>query len=210
MELPLAYQRRFRDVLSPVANNLEQLLKSYCSTCGHVDRIVARAKSPERFLQKASKIAEDGYPKYADPLEQIQDQIGARIVVFYLSDVDTVSATIERYLHRREATVVEPEVDEEFRYFGKHYILELPRDAVPDTLPFDAGPEVFELQIKTLFQHAWSEANHDLGYKPAMPLTAEQRRLLAYSSAQAWGADRVFDQLFREVNSGGGDALKKT
>jgi putative GTP pyrophosphokinase len=60
-------------------------------------------------------------------------------------------------------------------------------------------PGFFELQIKTLFQHAWSEADHDLGYKPGdQPLTSEQKRLIAFTSAQAWGADHIFDQLFRE------------
>ena len=60
-------------------------------------------------------------------------------------------------------------------------------------------PEFFELQVKTLFQHAWAEANHDLGYKPeGKELDQESKRLLAYASAQAWGADRVFDELFQE------------
>jgi ppGpp synthetase/RelA/SpoT-type nucleotidyltranferase len=53
--------------------------------------------------------------------------------------------------------------------------------------------------VKTLFQHAWSKADHDLGYKPgsgSTPLTSHERRKLAYTSAQAWGADHLFDELF--------------
>jgi putative GTP pyrophosphokinase len=64
----------------------------------------------------------------------------------------------------------------------------------------DTIPDFFELQIKTLFQHAWSEAHHDLGYKQepgSTPLTSEEKRKLAYTSAQAWGADHMFDELFR-------------
>jgi ppGpp synthetase/RelA/SpoT-type nucleotidyltranferase len=63
-------------------------------------------------------------------------------------------------------------------------------------------PQFFELQVKTLFQHAWSEANHDLGYKPgATPLSSSEKRQLAFTSAQAWGADHIFDELFKERQS---------
>ena len=48
-------------------------------------------------------------------------------------------------------------------------------------------PKFFELQIKTLFQHAWSEAEHDLGYKEDKHLNLDQKRRLAFTSAQAWG-----------------------
>ncbi len=89
-----------------------------------------------------------------------------------------------------------PDSEWEFGYFGKHYILLLPRDVIDPGIDQNLVPEFFELQVKTLFQHAWSEANHDLGYKPgAAPLTADEKRRLAFTAAQAWGADRVFDEL---------------
>jgi ppGpp synthetase/RelA/SpoT-type nucleotidyltranferase len=75
----------------------------------------------------------------------------------------------------------------------------LPTDVIERDMDQNLLPSFFELQIKTLFQHAWSEADHDLGYKPGeKPLTTEQNRLVAFTSAQAWGADHIFDQLFRE------------
>ena len=60
---------------------------------------------------------------------------------------------------------------------------------------FEAVPEFFELQIKTLFQHAWSETHHDLGYKTRRKLTSDERRQIAFTAAQAWGADKIFDEL---------------
>jgi ppGpp synthetase/RelA/SpoT-type nucleotidyltranferase len=56
-------------------------------------------------------------------------------------------------------------------------------------------PEFFELQIKTLFQHAWSEAHHDIGYKAVRPLTSDERRKMAFTAAQAWGVDVIFEDL---------------
>jgi putative GTP pyrophosphokinase len=60
-------------------------------------------------------------------------------------------------------------------------------------------PKFFELQIKTLYQHAFSEASHDLAYKPNVELTRDQKRKVAYTSAQSWGADMVFSELFKEL-----------
>ena len=105
----------------------------------------------------------DGRPKYSEPLAQIQDQIGARIITFYRSDVDRLDGIIKSYFKTIEFRDRIPESEWEFGYFGRHYVLVLPSDAIDKT----TLPDFFELQIKTLFQHAWSEAEHDLGYKPS-------------------------------------------
>jgi putative GTP pyrophosphokinase len=92
-----------------------------------------------------------------------------------------------------------PESENEFGYEGRHFILFVPQDVVDESVGADESLEFFELQIKTLFQHAWSEAEHDLGYKPLSTLTSEQKRRLAFTAAQAWGADLIFDELHRQT-----------
>jgi putative GTP pyrophosphokinase len=123
-------------------------------------------------------------------------------VTFYLSDIDRVAKIVEKYYRPIQSRVLVPDSEWEFGYFGKHYVLIVPSDVIDPSLDKTLIPEFFELQLKTLFQHAWSEANHDLGYKPgATPLNSDAKRRLAFTSAQAWGADRVFDELFRERQS---------
>lgn len=195
--LDSTYRDRFLRILCPVATQLETLLREYLRGTPRIDRVSTRAKSPDRFLEKAAKQL-NGSNKYANPLSQIQDQIGARVVVLYEQDVAAVGAAIDRYFHRFERQQVVPEREWEFGYFGLHYVLGLPRDAIPPEIAIESAPEQFELQVKTLWQHAWSEANHDLGYKPTDELSSDQRRRLAYTAAQAWGADRMFAELFRE------------
>jgi ppGpp synthetase/RelA/SpoT-type nucleotidyltranferase len=196
--LEAAYRRRFEMVLVRLAEALGAHLSDCMKGQPRIDRITARAKDVDRFIKKAATRV-DGKLKYTEPLSQIQDQLGARIVVFYKSDVEYMDAQVKRYFRAIEYQKIVPDSESEFGYFGHHLVLVLPTDVIERDMDQTLLPSFFELQIKTLFQHAWSEADHDLGYKPGeKPLTSEQKRLVAFTSAQAWGADHIFDQLFRE------------
>lgn len=199
--LEAAYKQRHHDVLIPLAANLGKLVQDYIKDQPRIDRMSTRAKDVTSFMKKA-RTQIGGKPKYAEPLSQIQDQIGARIVTFYKSDVERIDALIRRYFTPIEYRTVVPDSESEFGYFGQHLILVLPTDVIEDHMDDSLIPDFFELQIKTLFQHAWSEANHDLAYKPGdTPLTSEQKRLVAFTSAQAWGADHIFNRLQQERSS---------
>lgn len=196
------YRTRYAKVLMPLAASLRELLAEHLGGQGRIDRIGARAKSVERFVAKARKLTDSGVPKYEQPLAQIQDQIGARVTVFYKSDVERVREVLMRYLRPVESKNLVPASEWEFGYFGWHSVCLFPAELIIPDWPAEHVPNFFELQVKTLFQHAWSEANHDLGYKPeGGGLTPDQNRMLAFASAQAWGADRAFDELFCESHA---------
>lgn len=202
MTIKEQYISRYETVLVPLASSLSDLLSEHLSGAGRIDRISARAKGVDRFVAKAQKTTADGTIKYAQPLAQIQDQVGARVTVFYKSDVDRIREILMRYLRPVEAKHLVPSSEWEFGYFGWHSVCLFPPELILPQWPAEKIPNFFELQVKTLFQHAWSEANHDLGYKPDNGgLTPEQNRMLAFASAQAWGADRAFEELFREVGN---------
>ncbi len=201
--LKSAYTARY-PTLMKIAANLQLHLTSLTSDILHIDSISARAKDPQRFYDKACKTDDEGNLKYSNPIYAIQDQVGARITVLYLSDIDVVKDVIIanfRYIERQKK---QPDKDDSFGYFGEHFILKVPDEFIPEGDEENA-PEFFELQIKTLFQHAWSECHHDLGYKTARTLTSLQKRNVAFSAAQAWGADMVFEQLARELRDGDND-----
>lgn len=193
------YRIRFDNVLLRIAVSLTSHLQDYLSGEPHIDRVMARAKAVDSFVEKARRESADREPKYTEPFRQIQDQIGARIIAFYKSDVARLDQFVMKYFTPIEIKNHVPERDEEFSYFGRHFVLRLPTDVIAPDMDRSLVPDFFELQVKTLFQHAWSEAEHDLGFKPgAEPLTSDQKRRLAFTSAQAWGADHIFDELFRE------------
>jgi len=200
--LKAQYEHRYSNILVPAAASLEALIRDHMRTAPEierVDRITVRAKSVESFLDKAAKVDEIKTPRYSDPLVQIQDQIGARIIVFYKDDIEAAQERVKRYFTFAEQKIKEPESEWEFGYFGLHFILSLPADVIPRGIEKAAAPTHFELQIRTLFQHAWSEAEHDLIYKAKAIVTSDHKRQCAYAAAQAWGADRIFDELCTQL-----------
>jgi putative GTP pyrophosphokinase len=195
------YADRHQNALIPTAEALRLHITDLLRGEPRIDRVTARAKDPGSFLKKAETLVK-GKPKYKDPLSQVQDQIGARVITFFKSDVERIDAIVRAYFKPIEFRDRVPESEWEFGYFGRHYVLIVPTDVKSGLIDSKKIPDFFELQVKTLFQHAWSEADHDVGYKPgSIPLTPEEKRKLAYTSAQAWGADQIFDELFQARSS---------
>jgi len=191
------YADRHQTALVPTAEALRLHIADLLRGEPRIDRVTARAKDPASFLKKAETLVR-GKSKYKEPLSQIQDQLGARIITFFKSDVERIDAIVRSFFKPIEFRDRVPESEWEFGYFGRHYVLIVPTDVKAESIDCKKIPDFFELQVKTLFQHAWSEADHDVGYKPgSTPLTPEEKRKLAYTSAQAWGADQMFDELFQ-------------
>lgn len=200
-ELLTEYRARHAAMLAPLASKLQAHIQELLDRMPRIDRVSTRAKSPERFIGKAKKVTTEGARKYEHPFEQIQDLVGARVIVFYKQDVETVSEVLNRYFRRIESKDLVPDSVDQFGYVGRHFILAIPEDVVDDDADRSKTPQFFELQVKTLFQHAWSEAEHDLAYKPCEPLSPHQQRQIAFTAAQAWGADEIFEQLHTELGS---------
>ncbi|MFA7262542.1 MAG: RelA/SpoT domain-containing protein [Caulobacter sp.] len=196
-----AYERRYREVLEPLSKRLMTYLEAVFAEAPRIDRISVRPKSITRFLAKADSKLDDGSNKYSDPMEQIQDQIGARVTVLFRQDVEVMAKIASENFRYVESKEIEPEAVYEFSYFGRHFVSLFPTDVMDDSWENDLIPGFFELQIKTVFQHAWSEASHDVGYKPLLgELSRHDKRALAFASAQAWGADNAFAEIFDRLS----------
>ncbi len=193
-----AYQSRFDEVLSVLAKRLRDIVWDVVKEYPRIDRVSARSKDVESFLSKAL-ILEDGKSKYSEPLNQIQDQLAVRIVASYSSDIEPINDLINSYFASVEEKRIIPDSENEFGYEGLHHILFIPEDLFTPDINRRNCPEFFELQVKTLFQHAWAEANHDLAYKPSSELDKIHKRKVAFTAAQAWGADLIFNELAQDL-----------
>ena len=191
------YSERLVSFLEPAAKSIEDFLEDILGDHDAVCSVNARPKAIESFLEKADREYE-GEPRYSDPLNQIQDQLGALITTRFLSDVDVVESIVNDSFRHIEQKAIQPDSEYEFGYVGRHFILFIPSDVWS---PLTEAPPIrfFELQIKTLFQYAWSETNHNIGYKQMAGLDLQERKLTAYVAAQAWGADRAVDELYNNI-----------
>jgi ppGpp synthetase/RelA/SpoT-type nucleotidyltranferase len=120
------YDKLFSNTLLNIADLIRGDLEDILSSTPRIDRISVRAKTTDRFLQKAAKLKENGQNKYKDPINEIQDLIGARIITYYLEDVKAIESKIYNYYSNIEITKINPEMFNEFGYEGLHFILLIP------------------------------------------------------------------------------------
>jgi len=146
--------------------------------------ITARTKSVESFRQKASRTvftkddAQDRELEFPDPIPQLHDLVGVRVVVLLPRDVRESAALIKR---RRGPFYAQSDREKDigsmesgtYGYSSRHLILRPRHDEAVDAFmaahPRGDSPFVFEVQIRTVLAHAWSEIEHDIRFKRRDP-----------------------------------------
>ena len=173
-------------------------------------QLESRTKSAESLSEK---IARKG-SKYPDPLKEVTDLVGLRIIVYYPDDVATVGAMLEReFAPDWEHSWRQDPRDrpDRFGYRSDHYVVRLTdqRRRLPEWNRFARTPA--EIQVRTVMQHAWAAVDHKIRYKgPDLP--AELQRRLYRLSALLELADEQFaslQQVRNEVIDSYEDSVKK-
>jgi ppGpp synthetase/RelA/SpoT-type nucleotidyltranferase len=125
-------------------------------------------------------------------LSDITDIFGMRIITFYTGDVDKVASAVDRLFEVDWENSVDKrkllEVDS-FGYLSLHYICR------------DSGfPYRFEVQMRTILQHAWANMNHDTGYKSGVEIPVEYRRNMNRLAGMLELVDEQFSRIRTELN----------
>ena len=132
--------------------------------------VSGRTKSVESFAGKAARTV-DGVLAFPDPLRQITDQVGVRVVTYVLADVDAVADLLGDQLRVLDDRDMGRETAREGRwgYASRHVLVELDpeRAARPESSAL-AG-RTASVQVRTVLQHAWAEFEHDIRYKGTVP-----------------------------------------
>jgi len=198
--LTRAYAERLL-LLESLKRSLEEEVAELLKNVPHVDRISFRVKGPESFLKKA--LDPENQPPYSEPLLEIEDQVAGRILVFFLSDIQAIVERLRTMFTLIERSRRRPARDEEFGYESEHLICLIPPHVKPPEWFTRADlPTTIELQVRTIFMHAYAEPQHDLAYKTAADLPSETRRELSWIAASAWGADQAYERVRRGREQG--------
>jgi putative GTP pyrophosphokinase len=193
VELGRAYDVRV-PLLTLLAERLAVKANDALKGVPHIDRISFRVKERNSFLRKAS------LPKYSEPLTQLEDQVAGRVITFFRDDLEPVREHLCRWFGDVEHEVKEPVGPTEFGYESHHFVFVISEHWKPDGwTAVEKMPTTFELQIRTLFMHAWAEPQHDLGYKGVVDV--DTKRELAWIAASAWGADRTLNEIAGRMQS---------
>jgi putative GTP pyrophosphokinase len=158
-----AYQsvrRLYEDFAITVKRILEQTLSANQIA---VHSIEARAKSLESFGRKAQTLSasDPSQPKYEQPLTEITDLAGVRVITFFIDNLAKVDALIDREFEVLEKTNRSELLakEEKLGYQSVHYIVKF--KATRSTLPEYARLQnlLAEIQARTILQHAWQKLN---------------------------------------------------
>ncbi len=145
-----------------------------------ISNMAIRIKSEEALRNKAMY-----KNKYAH-LDEITDILGVRIITLFENDVDTILELLENTFEVCE--IVDKRKKEksnriEFGYNSLHVIVKF-TDSRCQLVEYQKYQDIrFEIQLRTVLQHAWAEVEHGLGYKsfyePPMSVKRKLNRLAA-------------------------------
>lgn len=154
-----------------------------------VHSIESRVKDLTSFV---GKIASD---KYKDPIEDIADIVGIRIVTLFksnLSDIETILAEEFHVVSKDDKTLSENSV---LGYRSIHYICTIKNEYTGPRYKNITGVK-FEIQVRTICMHAWSSVSHYLDYKGDWDVPKELKESLRALSGLFHIADSQFEQFF--------------
>ncbi|MBA2463551.1 MAG: DUF429 domain-containing protein [Nocardioidaceae bacterium] len=131
--------------------------------------VTGRTKSVASFAAKADRSL-GGTPLYSDPLEEITDQIGLRVITYLHSDVAAVADLLGDQLTVLDDRDMGQETASEGRFgYASRHLLVAP-DAARMAASYDSLRERrAQVQVRTVLQHAWAEFEHAIRYKGTIP-----------------------------------------
>ncbi|MGR6896979.1 GTP pyrophosphokinase [Rummeliibacillus sp. BSL5] len=184
----------FEQCEKSMENLLESLLEDNGLKVHKIEKRVKELKSLEKKVNDKKKY---------NTLDEITDVVGLRIITYFDDDVDKVAELLKSEYEVDWKNSIDKRVKEKpdvFGYSSLHYVLSLNSVRAKMTEYKRFNNIKFEVQIRSILQHAWAEIEHDLGYKSAVEVPIQIRREFSRVSGLLELADAEFIRIKNELS----------
>ena len=185
-------------VYEKMAEVIPEKLKDFFAEAGIIVAAVEHRVKTGSSIEGKLQLKGDKYQSIHD----ITDVVGIRVISFYNDDVDKIASVLERLfeidwensIDKRKAH----EIDS-FGYLSLHYICRIPKSVYNNPEQPEVNQIRFEVQIRTVLQHAWANMNHDIGYKYKMDIPKVYMRNLSRLAGMLELVDDEFSRIRQEL-----------
>lgn len=188
--------------------SVEILVKTILRTKDEqVHSVSSRVKDRDSYVKKVSR-KEGKYRSISD----ITDVAGIRIITYFHDDVDRIAAIIASEFELDLSNCVDKRAshaNDSFGYMSLHYVASFSttRSELPE---YSSYKDIkFEIQIRSILQHAWAEIEHDRGYHNAMSLPPHISRRFSRLAGHLEIGDSEFAQIRDAIEVYKGDVAEK-
>lgn len=183
--------------LTALKNTIVPLIENRLSAT-NIDflSIEGRVKTKLSYLEKIRRKG------YSDPPKQMTDACGVRVITYFPSQVEQISAflrTIFQIDEKNSNDRISDLGSSRVGYQSIHLVCKLGKDRKKLPEYQEISDISFEIQIRTILQHAWAELAHDGSYKFSGSLPIKLQRTLNLQAGALELIDDQLDQISREI-----------
>lgn len=164
----------YGQLASTMKDLLTHLLKQ--EQIDYLHPVQSRTKPLMSFQEKITR------KKYTDPIKEITDLAGIRVIVFYPDEIARVKDVIEENFKVDPKNTVDKAAQlakDRFSYGGINYVVSLKKDRLELSEYRKFRGLKFEIQLLTLCQYAWAEIQRKIEYKSEELIPPELSRRLS-------------------------------
>ncbi len=174
----------YEEAAAEARRHVERSLEGYAHGFHTVE---ARAKHPFSLLDKLRR------KEYNNPAAEVKDLIGVRVVTHYPDDAEAVAAILRPLFEVDETESYDrlEQLDSNaFDYRSIHLIARLRDQDAAMTKQLKSC--WFEIQVRSLLQHAWAVIEHEIKYKAGVAYPPHLVRRLAAIAGSLETLDQAF------------------
>jgi putative GTP pyrophosphokinase len=187
-----------RSKYADLANKVESVVKELLDSKKiNYHSISSRVKSIDSYARKASK------DEYKNPVSEIFDMAGIRVITYTDSDAKEVTDIVKETFDIDPKLSIDKTTElgvDRMGYRSIHCVGTLGKNrlGLPENSTFKGM--YFEIQVRSILQHAWAEFEHDRNYKFTGVLPHNIKRTLSLLAGTLELVDKEFDNLSEEID----------